>query len=302
MDPPLDAMGKAVTELADSAEASKGEMLPPSIDLSSFANQELKQDDQWGDPTTVATPMYETLAHLELLFHAACDHMRSLGKLLHSDPVSWFGHIAVARSVAETSSRMWWLADDGIGALDRVGRHLAERLAECNVRQRHLDGAWGSFPPALHTAAQAEVDAAKHIINTWAQQNGLPTSQAGNLNLSRPGSTKLLALLYEADQSSTATNGQAGALATFHYHQQSAVAHGGPSGVALYHQQGGAGGHAHNILTYEQVGHSVLPALTAFTAGFDRISRYFRWERPDFDPMAWNTIHEVNKLLQSATP
>jgi len=300
MDPTLDIVGHALIELADIAESSKGEMLPPTLVISSRAHQEYKLDASWGDPNTIAAPLYDTFAHLELLFHASCDHLRSLGKLLVGDPVSWFGHIAVARSVAETGSRLWYLADDNIDALARVGRHLAERQEELKLQHRHLTGAWSTWPPPILASAQDHVAATQLQITNWAKAHGLNTRQQEGVEIAdvwRPGSTRLLALLYEADPSAVATQGQAGALATYHYFEQSAVAHGGPSGVALYHQPAGPGGHAHNVLSHEQVGHSVLPALTAFHAGFDRVSRYFWWPHPDYNAIVWNTIHQVNGAI-----
>ena len=143
-------------------------MLPPDLDITSPTNQELKNDAEWGDPQTIEQPMYEVLAHVELLFHAANDHMRSLGRLLGGDQPNWYGHIAVARAVVETASRLWWLTEAHIDPLERVRRHLMEQQYEVNHQEGLFGGPFRSMPADVHDAGMADLAARRRRLLGWA--------------------------------------------------------------------------------------------------------------------------------------
>lgn len=292
------ALGQALIELADATESYKGPMLPPDLDISSFANKQLREDATLGSPATIEKPVYDTLAHLELLFNAGCDHLRSLGTLLIGERPSWFGHVAVARAVVETSCRLWLIADPAIDARERVHLHLLEWQYELNNQRSHIKKGFQGLPAPLMTALQDWVDDNQKRIAAWAASHGFELSKSG-LVLATPrlGPTEALVALLDADP---AAQGHGGVLGAYNYNRESAVAHGLPSGVAVYHRAAVAGGHAHNVLTGEHVGHAVLPAVTSFDAAFDRLAVVFRWQHSDLLPLRYQVIHEVNNLIQSA--
>ncbi len=89
-------------------------------------------------------------------------------------------------------------------------------------------------------------------------------------------------------------------MAAYNYNRHSAVAHGLPSGVSIYHQEAlDPDGHAHNVLDPQDVGHVALVAHTAYAAGFDRLAQYFRWPHAELQPMRWAVIHEIRKLIDN---
>lgn len=291
-------LAEKLEELVVATEASRGPMLPPDLDITSFANQELKLDAEWGDPNTIEQPMYELLAHVELLFHAANDHMRSLGRLLGGDQPNWYGHIAVARAVVETASRLWWLTEPQLGPLERVRRHLMEHQYEHNHQAGLFGGPFRSMPPDAYDAGRADLDARRRRHLDWARSAGLDCSD-GRIQGDRPGPMDLLVALYEADPSAGATDGSAGALAAANYNKFSAVAHGLPSGVALHLRAADpASGHGHNVLTPGEIGQVVVVALTAYEAGFDRLAVHFRWPHAELQPLRWAAINQVNHMFE----
>lgn len=294
-------MGDLLIELANVTESFRGPMIPPGVNITSPANQELKEDALWGNPATIEHPVYDTLAHLELLFIAACDHLRSLGQLLRVDPPSWFGYVAVARAVVETSSRLWYLTEPGIGSLERVRRNLMEQQYELRHQQGLLgaNGPYQALPQVEKTALQQWVNDGQTRIGDWAQSVHLAT-QGNFLDGGRVGPTDLLVQLFDADP--TAPHGQGAVLAAYNYNKESAVAHGLPSGVAMYHQTAQTGGAAQNVLASEHVGHAVLPVVTAFNSSFDRLATYFLWEHAELQPMRWPSIHEMNTLMHAPSP
>ncbi len=133
-----------------------------------------------------------------------------------------------------------------------------------------------------------------HLAFIKARKDRHPTVRTSSAELEAKA-TKLL----DADP---AAQGQGGVLGAYNYNRESAVAHGLPSGVAMYHQAAAAGGHAHNVLTGEQVGHAVLPAITSFDAAFDRLAVFFRWPHGELLPLRYQAIHEMNNLIQAAPP
>lgn len=292
----LALLGQRLQELADATEATKGEMTLPGIDITAPANQEAKSDAKWGNPATFETPVQSALAHLELLFHAANDHLRSLGRLLSTEHISWFGHIAVARAVVETSSRLWYLAEPNIGPLERVRRHLLEIQYEYSQRGGMLGQHFTDLPAPLLAQAQQSVSSMQQRITTFAAAVQLPLNNGGVLVNDRPRPMDLLVALFRADPAAPAIG--AAALAAYNYNRLSAVAHGQPSGVSIYHKPPATpDGHAHNVLEGEDVAQIVLPALTAYNAGYERLALYFRWEHRDLLPIQWAAINAMNVFM-----
>lgn len=292
----IEILGERIRQLVAATAAAKGPMLPPDIDLTSPAYKDLKQDATLGDPATLAHPIYDVLAHLELLFHAANDHLDAVGRLLAGEDPSWFGHIAVARAVVETSSRTWLMADPGIGALERVRLHLLEHQYEM-AHQSHLyAGPFKALPVEIYDAGKADLAANRALVISWATNAGLSVT-SGQLTGPRVRPSDLMVLLFESDAAAAGT-GQAAILAAYHYNRLSAVAHGLPSGVSIYHRPSTAtNGHAHNVLEPQDVGHVALAAQTAYDAGFDRLARYFRWPHAELRPMRWSVVSQVRKLI-----
>ncbi len=289
-------LGERVRELAAATAFAKGPMLPPDLDLTSSAHQDLKQDATLGDPATLEHPVYDVLAHLELLFHAANDHVDAFGRLLAGDAPSWFGHIALARAAAETSSRTWLIAEPGIGALDRVRLHLLERQYEMAHQSQLYAGPFKVLPAELYDAGKAYLDKGKTSMIEWATTAGLAVT-SGQVAGPRVGPRELIVRVLESDTAAPGT-GEAAMLGAYHYNRLSAVAHGLPSGVSMFHQPAAApDGHAHNVLTEPDVGHAALAAMTAYDAGFDRLALYFRWPHAELGPMRWSVMNEIRKLL-----
>ncbi len=289
-------LSERVHDLAATTSASKGPMLAPDIDLSSPAHQDLKHDATLGHASTLEHPVYDVLAHLELLFYAANDHMQAFSTLLGGEEPSWFGHIALARAVVETSSRIWLIADPTIDVLERIRRHLLERQYEL-AHQGHLfGGPFKALPQADYDAGKAHLDATRTSILAWAAAAGI-TVENGWVKGPRVRPSDLIIDVFEDDAAATGT-GQAAMLAAYHYNRLSAVAHGLPSGVSIYHQHAPVPGEqAHNVLTSADVGHVALAAVTAYNAGFDRLARYFRWPHPDLLPIRWAAIHQIRVLI-----
>jgi len=203
------ALGQALIELADATAGYKGPMLPPTLDITSFANQALKEDAKLGDPATIEAPVYDVLAHLELLFNAACDHVRSLGTLLIGDRPSWFGYVAVTRAVIETSCRQWHIADSEIDVRERVHRHLLEWQYELGSQTYHINHGYQGLPAAEMGQLQQWVDDNQRRITGWAAAQNLNLTKNGHLADRRLSPTEALIGVLDAD---AAAQGQGGVL------------------------------------------------------------------------------------------
>ncbi len=292
----IEILGDRVRELAAATASAMGPMVPPGIDLTSPAHQDLKRDATLGDPATLAHPVYDVLAHLELLSHAANDHMDAFGRLLAGDAPSWFGHIALARAVVETSSRTWLIAAPGVDALDRVRLHLLERQYEIAHQTQLYAGPFKALPAEIYDVGKKDLDTRRTSMITWAMKAGLSVT-SGQIAGPRLGPSELIIRVFESDKPAADT-GQATMLGAYHYNRLSAVAHGLPSGVSIYLQPATApDGHAHNVLRPSDVGHVALAALTAYDAGFDRVALYLRWPHAELQPMRWWVISQIRKLI-----
>lgn len=71
-----------------------------------------------------------TLGHIERLLVAADDQVLCVAHLTDKPDPTWFGHLAVIRSSIEALSRVWFLTDPNVTALERSRRLANERLSE----------------------------------------------------------------------------------------------------------------------------------------------------------------------------
>lgn len=62
------------------------------------------------------------------LLASAENYLHGMAELLY-EPVAHFSYLAVGRACLENSARAWWLLDEAIGARNRAGRSLTERLS-----------------------------------------------------------------------------------------------------------------------------------------------------------------------------
>jgi len=292
----VQSLGQAILKVVEATEGSVGPMTSPDVDLTSSAYKELKLDASWGNPDTLEHPMYDVLSHLELGMYAMNDHLRSVGMLLGGEVPNWFGHIAVSRAVVETASRLWLLAEPQIEPVERVRRHLMERQLELNHLATLLGGPLSTLPEPLHDLAKDHANEQMSRLLGWSDSAGLDTSN-GRLNGPRPGPTDLIVQVFNEEPAAIAT-GAPSALAAYHYNRLSSVAHGLPSGVAT-HQQfiAGGTGTAHNVLTDEDIAHTIQVALTCYDAAFDRLALFFRWPHLDLLPLRWVAIHAITALM-----
>lgn len=186
-DPYYEALEPTVGALQGMVDARRAhEAAPPAADSPVMAELAAEADwvGGWADE-----PMGYSHSLATLRLTVAEDHIRSIGKLLASDPPSVFSHMILARSILELTARTWWVDEPAIGHKARVARAMTERVY--NFRQQmDLPGAdvIGDDGTSVQTRAQAKIGA---IIGE-AQARGIQVSPAGMriADQERPGSTK----------------------------------------------------------------------------------------------------------------
>ena len=255
--------------LVQASVGSRGAMRAPTVDLTSAAHQNLRQDSVLGT-TDFPEPIATTLGHVERLLLAGEDQILCLAHLMRKPAPSWFGHLALVRSAVEAIGCAWFLTDPVITPLERVRRFANERIYELQHAQTMLDKHFAGLPQEVRTAITNHVGAQRGRLSDWAKFHGIP-NPGGQLGDRRPGPTALLVSIYSE------AGGQTKVLGAWNYSELSSVVHGLPDGMSRYRGTAGPDGHPHLLMTAEDVAGSVEPVLTVHAALADRLAQFFRW-------------------------
>lgn len=120
--PRLEALASLVRE-ARAAREHYG-WLP---DANSQAMREVGEEGKFGG-SWGSEPVRSCYSAAGVLLAAAEDHARSITELLFLERAPLFGHVVLARSALESTSRVLWLSQLGIGVRSRVARSYTDAL------------------------------------------------------------------------------------------------------------------------------------------------------------------------------
>jgi hypothetical protein len=185
-----DASG-IIERLVDVGIQSRGSMLPPTMDITSPAHQQLKDDGALSSPG-FPSPIYGVYGHIERLLIASDDQARCVAHLLAKPEPSWFGHLASIRSTVESLSRVWFLADPAIASVERATRLANEQLYEISHATNMLKDYLTGMPAELYKQAETHLADRRKGLSDWAKAQGV-VNPGGFLGAKRPGPSELLA-------------------------------------------------------------------------------------------------------------
>lgn len=263
-----------IERLVDIGIQSRGPMLPPTMDITSPAYQQLKDDGALSS-AGFPSPIYGVYGHIERLLIASDDQARCVAHLLAKPEPSWFGHLASIRSTVESLSRIWFLADPAIASVERATRLANEQLYEISHATNMLKDYLTGMPAGLYKQAETHLADRRKGLSDWAKAQGV-VNPGGFLGAKRPGPSELLAAVY-ADSGLQ----DAAALGAWNYSELSKVAHGLPEGMARYlvpAVPGSPDAHPHLVLTIEDLIRSLESLVTLHEAVSWRLAAFFRWE------------------------
>lgn len=216
-------------------------MRAPDIDLTSPASRNLTDDPAVGS-TNFPEPVASTLGHVERLLVAADDQMLCVAHLVDKPDPTWFGHLAVIRSSIEALSRVWFLTDPDVTALERARRLANERLSELQHADSLLANQLADLPEELKKQWKDHTREQRARLGAWARERGIP-NPGGSLGETRPRPLDLVALIYSGGDEASVGK----LLGAWHYSTLSSVAHGLPDGMSQYVRLAAPEGHAHLV-------------------------------------------------------
>lgn len=179
-----------LVDAREAAQASSGGIPAATSAAMAELADEPKWTGTWGDE-----PLQQAHSIAGLRLAVAEDCIRSIGRLLDSDPPVIFAHMLIARSALELSARSWWLDELGIGHETRIARTMTERIY--NFREQAKVPA-DVIDETGRTLAQRADDGISAIVDE-AVRRGIHVNAARTVvgGHARPGSTQSVRSLIE---------------------------------------------------------------------------------------------------------